>query len=242
MITLGIDLSSQPEQTATCFVRWDGEVVIREPVVGASDEDLSAAIPQADKVGIDVPLGWPDAFVTAVASYQLGQKWPGPHSDPRLRLRETDRFVWSKIGRPPLSVSTDKIAMPAMRAAWLLSNLADPSDRIGASRIVEVYPAAALVRWGFDASRYKGEKGRSIRLALVEAFEDRIRGWVRLDGAVRDKCLASDNAFDALVAALVARAAAEGLCDEVPSSCVEVAHREGWIALPGKDSLERLAS
>ena len=241
MITLGVDLSSQPEQTATCVIRWNREVVIDEPTVGVTDRELAIAIPQADKVGIDVPLGWPEAFVNAVAAYHSGEKWSGPHSDPKLRLRDTDRFVWAKIGHSPLSVSTDKIAMPAMRAAWLLSNLSDPLDRLGTGRIVEVYPAAALIRWGFDASRYKGDKGKEIRLSLVNAFEERIRGWVRLNGAVRERCLTSDDAFDALVSALVARAAAKRLCEEMPASSGDAASREGWIALPIHQSLERLA-
>jgi len=240
MITLGIDLSSQPEQTATCFVSWNEEVLIHEPSVGATDQDLVSAIANADKVGIDVPLGWPDDFVSAIVSYQAGGKWPGPHSNQKLRLRETDRYVWSQIRHSPLSVSSDKIAIPAMRAAWLLSNLVEPVERTGSGRIVEVYPAAALTRWGFDATRYKGDKGRAVRLALVDAFAARIRTWVRLEGAVRERCLASDDAFDALVGAVVARAATRGLCDAIPIGCEDSAQREGWIALPVEGSLQEL--
>ena len=44
--------------------------------------------------------------------------------------------------------------------------------------------------------------------------------------------------LDALVAALVARAAARGGC-EPPEDC-GLAKREGWIALPYADSLGRL--
>lgn len=76
---------------------------------------------------------------------------------------------------------------------------------------------------------------------MVNAFEARIRGWVRLDGSVREKCLASDNAFDALVSALVARAAAKGLCESLPSDQREAAQHEGWIALPTQESLAKLA-
>lgn len=35
---------------------------------------------RADKVGIDVPFGWPDAFVSAVRGYGQFQPWPA--SDP----------------------------------------------------------------------------------------------------------------------------------------------------------------
>ena len=49
-----------------------------------------------------------------------------------------------------------------------------------------------------------------------------------------------DNAFDALVAALVARAAAIGETIKIPKKHLEVARREGWIALPTEGSLDRL--
>ncbi len=44
----------------------------------------------------------------------------------------------------PLSVSTDRIALPAMGAASLLSRLPERAPLDGSGVIVEVYPAAAL--------------------------------------------------------------------------------------------------
>ncbi len=238
---MGIDLSSQPERTATCVVEWGQKVIVHEPYVGANDSTLIGAVDRADRVGIDVPLGWPESFVSAVGAHHAGKKWPKPHSDLGLYLRETDRFVWAKTRRRPLSVSSDKIAIPAMRAAWLLSQWSGwPIDRAGAERIVEVYPAAALIRWGFSADRYKGNEGREARAALIYSFQERVKTWVVLDMAARQRCLDSDDAFDALIAALVARASAKALCEPVPGPHLNIARKEGWIALPLEGSLDGL--
>jgi hypothetical protein len=51
----------------------------------------------------------------------------------------------------------------------------------------------------------------------------------------------SDDAFDAVVAAFVARAAALELSDPCPGDLTEVVKRKGWIALPSADCLDRLA-
>ena len=65
--------------------------------------------------------------------------------------------------------------------------------------------------------------------------------WLKLSSIDRALCLTSDDAFDALVAALVARAAAVDLVEEVPEEEREAARREGWIALPRAGSLAGLA-
>ena len=48
--------------------------------------------------------------------------------------------------------------------------------------------------------------------------------------------------LDALVAALVARAAAVGCCEPIADADGRLARQEGWIALPQSDSLARLAT
>jgi hypothetical protein len=51
----------------------------------------------------------------------------------------------------------------------------------------------------------------------------------------------SDHAFDAVVAALTARAAMlPGGVDPVPAEFADLARVEGWIALPAPGSLSRL--
>ena len=68
-----------------------------------------------------------------------------------------------------------------MRAAGLLSALATPGetmDRSGRARIVEVYPAAALRRWGYESRRYKGGLNAETRRTLVDRFLDATSPWL----------------------------------------------------------------
>ena len=244
MITLGIDLASQPERTGACVVEWHhGGATVRSVVCGATDADLLDGMRDATRVGIDVPLGWPEAFVELVTAHHRGA--PSPEARvPDLRYRETDREVHRLTGRWPLSVSSDLIAVPTFRAVRLLSALAargEPVDRSGRGKVVEAYPAAALRRWGFDAAGYKGADGRERRRALLQALESRTAAWLKLDDPLRATCADKDDALDALVAALIARAAAVGLCEPIPEASRPRAVREGWIALPTSDSLDRLA-
>jgi predicted nuclease with RNAse H fold len=250
VITLGIDLASQDANTASCLVEWaDGRATVRLPCCPQTDEELIVAILDADATGIDIPFGWPDAFVSAVTRYRQGQGWPDlAPSD--LCYRETDRHLEAVlraqgIKRRPLSVASDRIAIPAMRAAGLLTKLAErgvPVDRAGGGRLYEAYPAAALAVWRLPSRGYKDAKNAEARTGLVAQLRQRTRGWLRLDPAVDKACCASDHELDALIAALIARAAALGLCTPPPPALAEVAAREGWIFLPSADALERIAA
>lgn len=244
MITLGIDLAGQPAGTAACAIEWQpGTAIVRSVACGLTDADLLGAIGTASRVGIDVPLGWPESFVAFVAAHHHAGRLPEtPLSD--LRYRDTDRFVRGLTGRWPLSVSSDLIAVPAFRAARLLSALAargEAVDRSGSGKMVEAYPAAALKRWGFDAVGYKKKKGRERRAALFQALESRASAWLKLDPAMRSACCDRDDALDALVAAVIARAATVGLCEPIPPESRARAAIEGWIALPTPASFDRLA-
>jgi hypothetical protein len=140
----------------------------------------------------------------------------------------------------PLSVSSDLIAVPALRAGALLDRVVPGADRSGSDLVVEVYPAAALKRWGFVSRGYKRAKGGGVRASLVESFRRATSGWLDASDACWERCVGSDDAFDAVIAALVARAADLDLCDPCPSELKDVATREGWIALPLADCLDRL--
>lgn len=157
-----------------------------------------------------------------------------------MRFRRTDLHVMEAVGWWPLSVSTELIAVPALRAAALLDRIVPGCDRSGAGAIVEVYPAAALKRWGFVSRGYKRTKGKAVRVGLVDAFRAATTAWLRADAACWERCVRSDDAFDAVIAALVARASALSLCDPCHEGVREVAAREGWIALPAQGSLDRL--
>ena len=120
MITLGVDLASLPARTAACAIEWtDGRARVVDVACGQDDDALLKRIGGADKVGLDVPFGWPDAFADAVARFHTGGAWPEA-SVVALRYRETDRVVAARTGRWPLSVSTDLIGVPTFRAARLL--------------------------------------------------------------------------------------------------------------------------
>ncbi len=112
--------------------------------------------------------------------------------------------------------------------------------------MVEVYPAASLLLWGLDRSGYKTSRNPSRREAECEArelllasIEEQAR-WLRWAPAAREACVESDDALDAVLAALIARAAALGLTMAPPEEDLELVRDEGWIHLPQKDTLPAL--
>jgi hypothetical protein len=140
MRTLGIDLAAQAKGTAVCSINWASPSAIVEfREVGATDDRLLALFFEADKVGIDVPLGWPDLFATAICAHREFKPWQAA-SISELRYRATDHFVHRKTRRMPLSVSTELIGVVALRAAALLSRITthERVDRMGLGRLVEV--------------------------------------------------------------------------------------------------------
>lgn len=158
----------------------------------------------------------------------------------RLAYRHTDREV-QRDGHAPLSVAADRIGLTAMRAAVILQQLAAagaPVDRSGAGVVAEVYPAASLRRWGLPHRQYEREANREARAALVAALRGRVT-WLDLGEHVA-LCEDSDDALDAVVAALTARAAALGRCADPAPEHREQARREGWILVPDPH-LETLA-
>ena len=226
MRTLGVDLASSPARTAACVIRWEKRVARVEHLqAGVDDDELRRLVVDVDKVGIDVPFGWPGDFVASVSAHHEMEAWPGFDSAD-LRLRRTDEFVWRRTGRQPLSVSADKLAVPAFRAARLLSEW--QADRTGAGRFVEVYPRAA--RATFELGRTRS----------IEELHERAP-WLTLALDQEMACEQNEDCFDALISSLVARASALGLCEPIPDDLLESARREGWIALPLAGSLEQLA-
>jgi len=123
--TLGVDLASQPGKTGICVVEWDdGRATVKHLASAASDEAILDLHHSCDITGIDMPFGWPEPFV----DFLLGN----PSADPeewsdtwkkKLRFRRTDFAVHKITGRWPLSVSSDRIAIPAMRCKGLLSKM-----------------------------------------------------------------------------------------------------------------------
>jgi predicted nuclease with RNAse H fold len=224
--TVGVDLASKPARTAACVILWkDRGAIVEYLQAGIDDDELKRLAANAAKVGIDIPFGWPDAFVTSVSAHKRMEVWPG-FTDEELRLRRTDAFAWRATKKQPLSVSSDRLAVPAFRAARLLAEW--DADRTGTGAFVEVYPRAARTRFKLGRTR------------SVEDLQERAP-WLTLSLEQATTCEENDDCFDALISALVARASALGLCEEVPDDLLEAARREGWIALPTVGSLERLA-
>ena len=164
MLTVGVDLAAEAARTAVAWIDWDETTaVVRALLVGAADADILAAIMEADKAGIDCPLGWPDEFVSFVSAHRAGgvditADVAGRDGRRRLAWRRTDEEVRQRTGLIPLSVAADRIGHAAMRCAGLLARLAGEgpaADRSGAGVVVEVYPAASLKIWGLPYRGYK---------------------------------------------------------------------------------------
>jgi predicted nuclease with RNAse H fold len=240
VLTVGIDLAAQPRDSALCALEWTGsQVVVQDVHPNVSDEQIVNSIRAAHKTGLDVPFGWPTAFVQAVHAWAGGKPWTNGGSN--LWMRATDVVV--QPIKQPLSVSSDRIARTAARAARVLTQAKAAGidiTRAGDGKVVEVYPAAALKRWDLPCIGYKDKKPEcaSIKKQIVATLVDKVSLNIR--GEQRTLCEESDHALDALVAALIARAHAIGLCDPIPNQQRTTAAIEGWIALPGRDCLRYL--
>ncbi|KNC19723.1 branched-chain amino acid aminotransferase [Arthrobacter sp. RIT-PI-e] len=246
MLIAGVDLAAETRGTACALLDFSAPTVKIEVRLGVPDADIAALAPSVQNLGIDCAFGWPDdflAFLTrhaaghpVAASEDQGMAWRR-----RLAYRATDRAVRELTGRWPLSVATDRLGLTALHCAVLLDHvgqtLGSPVDRAGGGVAVEVYPAATLRLWGFDTKGYKTDA--TVRGMLLETLAARAP-WVAFDAGTRELMVHSDDAFDAVVAALAARAHALGLTHPVPPECAAQAFREGWIALPA-GRLEDLA-
>ncbi|CAN5885531.1 DUF429 domain-containing protein [soil metagenome] len=242
MITAGVDLATEPVATALAVIEWSthGATLVSLDL-GVDDAWILHTAASVDKLGIDCPLGWPDDFVRFVTAHHSGhvtapQDIAGLAWRRQLAYRETDRTVHQRTGLTPLSVAADRIGLTAMRAAGLLARLAEqgrPVDRTGLGILVEVYPAASLKCWRLTSRGYKGTKNRDQLAALVAATR-RAAPWLHL-GEHTALCAASDDAFDAVIAALTGRAAAlSQVTPPADQPTTAIAQKEGWIALPNE--------
>jgi hypothetical protein len=218
MLTVGIDLASQDKNTAACEIDWDTrEVRIHHPVTFGG---MLALLGKPGFAAIDAPFGWPDAFRFAIDGWSESGRWThGDQRDP-LRFRETDL----RLEGVPLSVTSDRIAITAMRCAQLLAaHVGDtPLDRVRGP-VIEAYPAAAMRAWGFSIRGYR--RSREMREDILARLAEGI-GFPLPEVAVE-----TDHALDALVCALVARAA-DQRATQMPAELTEQIRREGWIHVP----------
>ncbi|MDF2442598.1 MAG: hypothetical protein JWR01_801 [Subtercola sp.] len=248
MITAGVDLAAEPKGTALAVIEWPEPggrgsgrgsgfaATLTSLTLGVDDAQVADCATQVDRLGIDCALGWPDDFVQFIVAHHEGRVLdPGIDGgiDWRrtLAYRETDRVVRERTGRWPLSVSTDRLGLTAMRAAGLLARIAErgiPIDRSGSGLVVEIYPVASLRLWGLRTAGYRAD---ALRRAELIADLLAAAPWFDVQG-FGPLMQSSTDAFDAVVAALATRAAAVGLADRPGERMLARARREGWVALP----------
>jgi hypothetical protein len=246
--TIGIDLAAQRAETAACVVVWEGgTATVVAASCGFDDDELVGLVQKfgPTKVAIDAPFGWPSAFVAALAAYASSGEWPVDDVSP-LRLRDTDRAVIAQTRQQPLSVSSDRIAMTAMRCARFLTRLRAVGftiSRDGEGLAAEVYPAAALRVWQLDARGYKGNKpeAHGKRGELVQKISESCRGWLSFAAKEHQLFVESDHNLDAFICAVIARVLDLELTLPIPPESRDAARVEGWIHLPRSDALRRVA-
>lgn len=240
--TVGIDLAAEPKGTGIASVSWHGGAAVVDTLqLGCRDDIVLHWMHHPDgAVGIDCPFGWPAKFVDLVGRHatrthdfpiELGQGWRREYV-----LRATDRWVHETVGLLPLSVAADRIGHTAIRLAALMAQLGahvrGPLDGSGA--LAEVYPAAALKVWGLAHRGYKRSANAAGRNALVDEIQ-LAAPWLDF-GPHESMVRASDDALDAVVCALVARAVTKGLTH--PPEDLPLALAEGWIHVPTRPMSE----
>lgn len=237
MITVGIDLAAEASRTALAVLDWSADrAKLTDLRVGVDDDLIQREARGADKVGVDCPFGWPIGFVDVITAHHEGRLEPPTDSGRRWRrpltMRATDLDIHARTGLTPLSVSADRIAHAALRWAAIeaaLTNDGHDCARDGSGLLAEVYPAAALSVWKLTHRGYK----RAVNRTSLDALVDQLRNaapWLDL-GSHELICRESDDALDAVICALVARAVALGRTQGPPAD--SPASAEGWIHVPG---------
>lgn len=233
----GIDLAADPARTGVALlIDAYGHLRVEHAQLGADDSAIRELVETSDKAGVDVPFGWPRTFVEHVSAH-ASEKVRAPADSGvdwrrTMAMRRTDLAVRALIGVTPLSVSTDRIAYPALRWSALEAQLRERGldcRRDGAGRVCEVYPAAALKVWGLPHRGYKKDAGRGVREGLVDKLAEQ---WNLDFGEHRAACVASDDVLDAVLAALVAREGAAGRTVGPADKERDDALVEGWIHVP----------
>jgi predicted nuclease with RNAse H fold len=239
VITVGVDLAAMPERTALAGIEWTTDrAVIRDVICPAGDDVIVQNVERAGKTGIDCPLGWPGAFVDFVAAHRAGnvgipEDTAGVAWRRELATRRTDAFVRRTVHVVPLSVSADRIAHVAFRCAVLLAKLnaaGYPVDRAGSGPVVEVYPAASLRCWGLDHRGYKQPSSPERLCRLVDNLRAAVP-WLEF-GSHEEAIRHSHDRFDAVIAAMTARAVLQGHTYRPGEADLDAARTEGWIAVP----------
>ncbi len=237
MLIAGLDLAAEPKGSALATIDFGiTKARLNSLQVGVDDQIILDTAPTIDKLGIDCALGWPIEFTNFLQAHKIGgsdsASFDGGMNFRRaLAYRETDRATREVIGRWPLSVSTDRLGMTAIRCAGLLSKLSARNhnvSRAGEGLVVEVYPAASMRIWGLRSAGYRNSK--DTRRALLQELND-LAPWFDTT-EYGELMIESCDAFDSVFAALAARAVSLGASTPAPAAHFERAKIEGWMHLP----------
>ena len=249
MRVIGIDLAARSASTGVVVMDDSGNGWVARSVADEPDDDrLVALAVGADAIGVDAPLGWPDAFVEAVGAHHRGAAWPGTTDRRPLTHRLTDVLTREVVGRYPLSVSADLLGVVAMRAALLQQRWADEAwggthaPRDGSGILSETYPAAAFAAWRIECRGYKArnrpDEARAVRRSIVAELRRSTRTWLDIS-MIEHEAAQNDHVLDAFVCALIALAVRTGATTGPTDEQRDVAGREGWIHVP-RSSLDAL--
>lgn len=258
MKTLGIDLSTEPAETGVCLIEWEADVP-RASFPGYDkkrDNELLLGLMGDDQcacTAIDAPFGWPEQFREALNAYACEDRWErwrgteGFDFDKKrswLGRRRTDYFIYKKTEEKgaaltPFSVGASLFSATAMRCAELLVDYYKDKGELKRvdGPVVETYPAAARVRWQCAASPASADKpsGRSDR-AWRYAWFCLIKRECKLELPPKERSRVAQQKgghdFDALICALVARAAGRAGTFPPSKGDEQRAKREGWIHMP----------
>ena len=239
MISAGIDLAAEPKGTALALIEFtNNKAKLSYLEQGLDDQALITQTHNADKVGIDCAFGWPIKFSQFIVKHQDLTSTDlidgGMDYRRELSFRETDREIRRLTGRWPLSVSTDRLGLTAIRCAGLLSKYQAKGieiDRAGSKLLVEVYPGATLRNWKLDTTGYRINP--EARASLLEQL-GHLAPWLEIS-TFRTQMIESADCFDAVIAALAARAVYLGDYNKPTNEQLESARVEGWICLPSSD-------
>lgn len=246
MKTLGIDLSADHTKTAVCVLHWtksEFEVAGGQLFKGSATHPLEVSelvelIGSSDWTGIDCPFGWPAPFVEALKGWNKvdGDPFPEPRSlDYQRRVTDQQDEL---NGMVPLSVSSDRIGVTAMKCTQILhaTRTLDRSGWQTGTRVVEVYPAGALNSWGLDPKGYKQSAGRIKRSKLLDELLRLLGDTARIEDKEMDLLRESDDCLDAFIASLVARTRSKGRTTRPGGADKTAASTEGWMHLPKRSA------
>jgi predicted nuclease with RNAse H fold len=213
VITSGIDLATEPAKTALATLSWrPGGASVVALDLGVDDEQVLEATTRAEVIGVDCPLGWPDDFVSFLVEHHDGHV---------VAPQDVAGISWR---RRLAYRATDR----AVHMACGVTPLSVAADRIGLT---------AMRAAGLLARLAKGKGGLPGRDALMTSLTT-AAPWLDF-GRHAELCRTSDDALDAVIAAMTARAKALGRTSRPDPQDAGRARRAGWIALPthGLDAL-----